>query len=183
MTKYYFVRHGESTANVDRVSAGWSDVALTENGINQAYKTAKEIKDLGIKFDVIISSPLSRALDTAKIIAKLNNYPEQSIKLLDKLKEKSAGSMELGPISVIFDKTEQEFKEMGGENAEMFRDRVRIVLEEIKKLSKGCNIVLIVAHSGIYKMAEVIDKKLEPATTMYDVEVPKNADFIDFPLN
>lgn len=37
--KYYFTRHGQSVANVEHISAGWSDVPLTELGRSQALET------------------------------------------------------------------------------------------------------------------------------------------------
>lgn len=64
----YFVRHGEAQANVDRLLAGSrTDTPLTEKGQIQAHTTAKQLQDLSI--DAIISSPLKRAYETARIIA------------------------------------------------------------------------------------------------------------------
>jgi len=79
MTKYYFVRHGESESNCDGVLAGHLDYPLTDNGIRQAIDAAKSIKESGVKFDSMLSSPLSRAYDTAKIIASFNQYKEEDI--------------------------------------------------------------------------------------------------------
>lgn len=182
MTKFYYVRHGESTANVDGVSAGWSDVALTDNGRQQAALAAEAIKKSGLKFDKIISSPLSRTLDTAKIIAQIIDYPVDNIVVIEDMKEKSAGSMELGPKSVLFSKTEEEFAELGGENAEMFRTRVKRLIPQIRKESEGASNVLIVAHSGVFKMLYVVSRNLEPATKMYDVDRPKFADLVEIQI-
>lgn len=182
MTNFYFVRHSESTANVDGVSAGWSDVPLTDKGWRQAREVADQIKDASLNFDMIISSPLSRALDTAKVIARVNGLPESNIVILPELKEKTSGSLELGPLHDIFNKTEEQLKELGGENAQIFQERVEKALQAIREISQGRNTVLVVAHSGIYKMAEVITNGLTPATRMYDVKIPKNAHLLRISL-
>lgn len=182
MTKYFFVRHGESTANINKVSAGWTDVPLTDNGRQQAIELANYIKKSGQVFDVILSSPLSRALDTAHIIADTIGYRKSKIIIIEELKEKCAGNLELGPIENVYNKTEEEFIKCGGESAEMFRVRVKRVLKEIMSITEDMNSVLIVAHSGIYKMAKVIADKKENATALYEVEIPKNASLLEYPI-
>lgn len=65
----YFVRHGQSQANVDKVFAGSQlDSPLTALGMQQAKATAQKLR--GKAIDVIISSPLKRAHHTARIIAR-----------------------------------------------------------------------------------------------------------------
>lgn len=73
----YLIRHGETTANVSKIFAGISDVALTEKGITQAIRVAEKLK--GIKLDALYSSDLMRAIDTAKSIADLQNIEIQSL--------------------------------------------------------------------------------------------------------
>ena len=69
MTKLYFIRHGESTANRMGLFVGHTDMDLTEKGHEQAEMTANYLKDIHI--DVIYSSDLSRAYNTALHTAKL----------------------------------------------------------------------------------------------------------------
>ncbi len=64
--KLIFVRHGESEAARDNIFAGTIDSPLTEKGISQARATAQNLK--GRNITKIITSDLSRAADTAKII-------------------------------------------------------------------------------------------------------------------
>lgn len=82
----YIFRHGETDWNVEKRAQGWIDIPLNDTGISQAKDLAKIMEPIGL--DVIYSSPLSRALDTAKIVAKSNNTP---IILHDGLKEKNFG--------------------------------------------------------------------------------------------
>ncbi|MGH7240305.1 MAG: histidine phosphatase family protein, partial [Candidatus Saccharimonadales bacterium] len=68
MKQLYFVRHGESKLNKDRLYSGQIDTLLTEEGRRQAEVMSREIKDLQI--DCIATSPLQRALETTQIIAR-----------------------------------------------------------------------------------------------------------------
>ena len=80
----YFFRHGETDYNVTKRMQGWLDVPLNENGIAQAEMLYKKMSN--IKMDCVYSSPLSRALDTAKIVA-----PNTKIITNDGLKEWNLG--------------------------------------------------------------------------------------------
>lgn len=64
----YVFRHGQTTDNINRVFSGWRDAKLTETGIKQAEELAEALKDKHI--DLCITSPQSRAKDTAKIALK-----------------------------------------------------------------------------------------------------------------
>lgn len=90
--------------------------------------------------------------------------------------------MELGPLEAIFDKTEEEFAQAGGENAEMFRNRIKIAISSIHQATKSDNCDLIVAHSGVYRMMVTISDKKEPATEMYNAEVPENAALLELSI-
>ncbi len=63
--KLYFVRHGESTTNKAEQYTGQLDVGLTDYGREQAVTAGRVITEQGLKVDLIISSPLVRAHDTA----------------------------------------------------------------------------------------------------------------------
>ena len=183
MTKYYFVRHGESEANKIGVFAGWYNSPLSELGVSQAKDLAHEIKESGLLFDCIFSSSLSRALDTANVIAETIDYPTHKIIVDDDLREKSGGSFENKPRTEIYSATEEQVRAAGGEDANMFMDRVIKAKKNIVEKSFGMNNVLIVAHSGLHKMNIVINSGSKNATDVYDVKVPENADLIEFPMN
>ncbi len=87
------VRHGQSELNAKNVSTGWIDSALTVMGINQAKKVGNQLKYFGFKPDVVFSSKLSRAVDTAKNILNKLGRPNQKIIQLDDLIERHYGGM------------------------------------------------------------------------------------------
>ncbi len=64
-----FLRHGESVGNAEARWQGQSDFPLTEKGREQARALADRWRSDGRTFDAILSSPLSRARETADIIA------------------------------------------------------------------------------------------------------------------
>jgi probable phosphoglycerate mutase len=66
---FVFLRHGESIGNAQARWQGQSDYALTEKGRAQAQALAERWRSEDVKFDLIIASPLSRAKETAEIIA------------------------------------------------------------------------------------------------------------------
>ena len=70
-----FLRHGESTGNAESRWQGQSEYPLTERGRAQATALANRWKAEGVKFDLVISSTLQRAKETAEIIASSLKVP------------------------------------------------------------------------------------------------------------
>ena len=64
MYKIVFMRHGESTWNLDNRFTGWTDVDLTEKGVNEARAAGQILKQEGFTFDVAYTSVLKRAIRT-----------------------------------------------------------------------------------------------------------------------
>jgi 2,3-bisphosphoglycerate-dependent phosphoglycerate mutase len=58
------VRHGESTWNLENRFTGWTDVPLTDTGIEQAREAGRLMRDAGLDFDVAYTSVLQRAVWT-----------------------------------------------------------------------------------------------------------------------
>jgi broad specificity phosphatase PhoE len=181
MTTYYFIRHGESTANQALTAAGWSDVPLTDLGRNQALAAGQSVLDSGLVFDCIVSSPLQRAYDTALAIASVVQYPDSSILVVDDLKERGLGRLELEPLQAVFDTPEENFAQLGAESIMAFQQRVRSAVSQIHQLTSHHQTVLIVAHAGIYKIGMTIVRDQEP-TGMYKMARVENATLMEFPI-
>jgi len=64
MHKLVLIRHGESTWNLENRFTGWTDVDLTETGIEQAKQAGRLLKGEGYDFDVAYTSVLKRATRT-----------------------------------------------------------------------------------------------------------------------
>lgn len=70
----YFVRHGQSEANEAGLFTGKMDSPLTAEGISQAIELGQKLKLMNVSPRRIVASSLSRARDTAKIIAEQLDY-------------------------------------------------------------------------------------------------------------
>ena len=68
MLKLVLLRHGESTWNKENRFTGWTDVPLTEQGIVEAKKAGRLLKENRFAFDVVFTSVLKRSLDTTTIV-------------------------------------------------------------------------------------------------------------------
>jgi len=88
--RLYFLRHGESTANVLREfsNSGWKH-PLTERGVEQAHAAARSLT--GVKVERVYSSPVMRAAQTAQILAARLGAP---LELANALREWSVGIYE-----------------------------------------------------------------------------------------
>lgn len=76
------LRHGESIGNVEARWQGQSDFQLTDTGRAQARALAERWKSENVKFDLIVTSPLRRAKETAEIIASALDVSVESEPLL-----------------------------------------------------------------------------------------------------
>lgn len=140
-------RHGQTEWNVLKKVQGKADIELNEIGVKQAEETSKKLKDTRI--DMIISSPLKRARQTADIINKDKKLP---IIIDDRISERDFGEFEGKPTTDFdfngFWSYKQNQKYDKAENIKDFFDRVYGFLDDIKEKYKGKRI-LIVSHGGI----------------------------------
>ena len=67
MYKIVFMRHGESTWNLENRFTGWTDVDLTEKGVTEAKSAGTVLKQEGFTFDLAYTSVLKRAIRTLRL--------------------------------------------------------------------------------------------------------------------
>jgi uncharacterized phosphatase len=140
----YFVRHGQTDTNIKTdggTAASEDDAPLNATGIKQAKETAKTLKD--VKFDIVLTSPYKRAVQTAEIINKYHNAP---LIVEADLRERNAGyiDMKLWHEAFDFDKNIQ----VEGDSVKDFFERVYSAIDAIKEKYADKN-VLVVAHGGV----------------------------------
>lgn len=154
----YFVRHGESQANVQQVFAGQSnDSPLTNNGREQAQAAAKDLESKHIVINRIISSPLQRAHQTAIIIADALGFDQKKIQIDARVAEYDMGSLTGQPIHPM----------IGGElaqtsGAERPKDFLERVTECIAEAKQQLGNTLIVSHAGVGRILEANHQGLSP---------------------
>jgi 2,3-bisphosphoglycerate-dependent phosphoglycerate mutase len=61
------LRHGQSLWNLENVFTGWTDVALSDQGVEEARAGGRLMDEAGLSFDVVQTSLLRRAINTASI--------------------------------------------------------------------------------------------------------------------
>lgn len=92
MKHLYFVRHALSLMNEQGIFSGVTETPLTETGRQQAVDAGQQLKEIGI--DCIVSSPVTRALDTARIIAEQIGYDPTRIIINNYFTERDFGPLE-----------------------------------------------------------------------------------------
>ena len=92
--KLVLVRHGESDWNKLNLFTGWTDVDLSETGVEEAKKGGQLLKEAGFKFDVCFTSYLKRAIHTANYI--LEQMDEEWIEVIKhwRLNERHYGALQ-----------------------------------------------------------------------------------------
>jgi len=136
------IRHGETDWNKEKRLQGREDIPLNEEGIYQIKNTIEYFKKY--KWDMIITSPLSRAKKSAEIIA-------EGIGLTDIIEEENFTERDFGEASGM---TEEEMKKSfpegkisGIENIEELKQRVFNSIKQYIKMHYGKNMI-IVSHGG-----------------------------------
>ena len=117
--------------------------SLNEQGLIQAHDLALELKE--INFDLIISSPLKRALQTAEIINEHHNLP---IIVNNDLREIEMDTHINADAWRDAFNTDKEKQVVGVENLKDFFARVYTAIEEIKSRN-GEKTILVVSHGGV----------------------------------
>lgn len=152
--KIYSTRHGQTDYNKKDFVLGTTDIELNETGLIQAGKLAEQIRNSDLQIDVIVASPMKRALKTAEIIADANCL---EIVTDDRLREWDYGKFEgKHRMTEGFADNKRNFGvRMGktGESLLQLSHRVYTALDEIIEKYSG-KTVLIVSHGGICRVIE-----------------------------
>lgn len=163
----YFVRHGRTDDNENKIVSGQKNVPLNEHGLAQALETAEYLKD--IKFAACYCSPLMRARQTCAAVMQYHKHLKPIYD--DRLKARYYGKVEGQPETAItFNRWQvgafdRETAELELETIEDLYNRVADLLDEILKKYPKKN-VLVIGHSCIGRVA-----------AGYFNGIPENQDF------
>ncbi|PKL31978.1 hypothetical protein CVV43_00870 [Candidatus Saccharibacteria bacterium HGW-Saccharibacteria-1] len=158
----YFLRHGESVANVQNIFAGQKNNALlTPLGVEQARQVGAEIKKLNI--NRIIASNLTRAIETATEVANVIGFDSNRIEIDERIAEYDTGTLTNEPIRKI---SSLDFiKVDGAEDVKHFHDRVVSFLKQYKNSTDN---ILMVSHAGVDRMIKASSRGID-LKTFYDI--------------
>ena len=152
------IRHGQSEWNALNQFTGWKDPDLTATGIQEAHNAGKIINSLEINFDLVFTSALIRAQNTAEIILKEISQPLPTIKD-QALNERNYGDLaglnkddarkRWGDEQVHIWRRSYDVPPPGGESLKDTGERVLpfFMKEILPQVCKGKN-VLVAAHGN-----------------------------------
>ena len=150
----YIIRHGKTEMNAKMLMQGRSDHPLNEAGIAQAEEAAERFAEMGVRIDKVYTSPLVRALQTAKKIA-----PDAELTVDERLIEMDYGPYEgmdlMNPAPEVIDFFMDFVNVPAPEGMEPLPDIVKRLgnfLEEIAMEAESKNI-LISTHAIAMKGA------------------------------
>ena len=194
MSKLVLLRHGQSQWNLENRFTGWKDIELSENGILEAKESGKLIKEKKIPIDIVYSSGLKRAIDTAIIAMKEANYDhlfnngELIIIKNIAVNERDYGDLtglnkqetaeKYGKEQVHIWRRSYDVNPPGGESLKNVVERVKPYFENtMKKDLENRKNILLSAHGNSLRALFLI-LNFYTAETISAVEIPTGKPFI-----
>lgn len=162
----YFIRHGETDYNRQRLIQGQINIPLNDNGIHQAEAAAVYFKEENIKFDRVYASPLIRAHKTASVVS---GWEMEKICTDARVQELSFGKAEgidylQAPKKIRNLFTQPQYYEPaeGAETLTELKDRCQSFLDDLVQLEKNepsVHTVLVASHGAALRgLLSCIDK-------------------------
>ena len=179
--RLYIIRHGETPWNTQLRLQGQTDVELNEKGRALAKATAQALRS--VPFDIVITSPLARARETAVNVAK-----DRDIPFLEdaRIREISFGEMEgrhvpkeerQDPNSKFysfFNDPEHYVPAEGGESIIDLCSRAAAFLDDLKQKQAWKDKTILVSTHGAASRALLLAVKKIPLKDFWQGGVPKN---------
>lgn len=150
----YLIRHGETEWNAEGRLQGQTDVPLNCKGIEQMRQVAKEMKRMGIGADLIVTSPLIRARQSADIVSSVLDYKGKDVVVEPLLTERSFGVGE----GKVWSELVAQYPEgicrghepfEGVEPLEELAKRGHEAFDKIVNTYVGTQNIIVVAHGAI----------------------------------
>ena len=167
----YLLRHGEIKGASTKRFIGQTDVGLSQAGLDQAASWQKYFSH--IHLDHVFASPLSRTVDTAKIVSGRTG---DALIRVNAFKEIHLGEWDGKPFAeikrVFPDQWEERGKDLTGyrpPGGESFHDLSRRVMPAFNKISlENSGNILMVAHAGVNRMilCSLLNKNLQDLFTI-----------------
>ena len=153
-TKIIYFVHGTTTDNAEKLCSGWKEAMLNELGKQQAENLGDVIREKGIKFDVLITSDLQRAIDSSNIA-----FPEYNKITDNRLRECNYGDLDGKHKSLVVYEEHMDNPFPNGESLKDVENRMRKFVEFLRENYSGKTIG-IVAHRAPQLALEVITKNM-----------------------
>ena len=179
--RLYIIRHGETPWNTQLRLQGQTDIELNEKGRSLARATAQALRS--VPFDLVITSPLSRARETAAIVAGDRDIPVLED---ERIREISFGEMEGRQISPeecqdpaskfysFFHDPGNYVPAAGGEAVSHLCLRAASFLDDIRQKQEWQDKTILVSTHGAASRALLSAVKHLPIREFWQGGVPKN---------
>lgn len=151
-------RHGQTDWNIDLRLQGTADIPMNEAGIQQVQTAARH---LPTGWDVVLSSPLERAMHSAKILAEQIGATEVIEEQM--LLERAFGIGE----GMLYSEWHEKYSQLddipGAESTKSVKQRARLLLDVVVNRYAGAR-VLAVSHGALIRfvLSEVTDGEIPP---------------------
>jgi 2,3-bisphosphoglycerate-dependent phosphoglycerate mutase len=167
MSKLYLQRHLKSQWNSENRFTGWTDVPLSQEGIESAKETAEKL--IGLKIDKVYTSPLTRNKETVSLILEnlgIKNLPVVADKALD---ERNYGELQglnkdevkkqYGDEQVRLWRRSYDVAPPGGESLkDVYKRAVPFYKKYVEKdLRAGKNVLLVASHNSLRAIVKYIE--------------------------
>lgn len=158
----YLLRHGETDWNKTGRLQGHADIPLNARGRVQVDETVRILRNMGVRMDVMVSSPLKRAQESAVIAAALLNYPRDSIVVENLLIERDFGEGE----GLTIKEGEIRYPGCDFPGLELQKDLVARAGRAFRKIvntHKNAERILLVAHGAVlFALLEAVSEETIP---------------------
>jgi probable phosphoglycerate mutase len=165
-TRLILIRHGETDWNVEGRYQGQADPPLNQQGLAQAHQLTQKLQSAGL--DMLYSSPLRRALETAQILAEALNIPLHTDSRLMEIHQGEWQTLLYTEIAArypeVFHRWQTEPWTVtipGGENIAQVQKRVYAAVDEILARHDG-QCVGVVAHRLPIALLKIRYQGLDP---------------------
>ena len=172
-----FIRHGKTNGNIEKRYIGSQDITLCDIGIAEIEHKVQQ--NIYPDIDVLVSSPMQRCLQTAKII-----YPDKEIHIVNELHECNFGDFEGKTYEDL--RTDVNFQNMitqkgkasfpNGENYEDFKHRCVTAVLKTAEQFKDCGILAFVIHGGT--IMTTFETLCRPQKDFYDYMLGNGCGYI-----
>jgi broad specificity phosphatase PhoE len=150
VTTIFLARHGESDWNVEKRFQGHSDRPLTERGREQAHALANLVGSE--KIDAVYTSPLSRARETAEIVAARAGLEAVALPELREVDTGSWSGLSRADVEARFPEGFTRWRSGGSgwEDGESYEEMAERVIGALRKIAEDHpnGRVLVISHGG-----------------------------------
>lgn len=158
-----FIRHGKTDWSKEYLALGPQDLSLNEEGIKQTKVTALRLATLLFPLSTVYSSPLKRAMDTAKILVKST----AAIKVIPEFKERYFGDYRLLSKTEIQDNVTPS----DAESATDFQNRVCSGFHQIIQKHDVDQPLIIISHAKVFQLLSRLLTDLDEKLSFSEIAI------------